>query len=270
MKKRIMAVMLSVFLLTGSIPVTAAEENTEEIEMSDASETDYTEAADGSTEEDTSAGNTENTDDTQQNTDGNTEEKSQEEPEQEADCADDTADQTEILEQTEDAVEIVPEDETESGDSPEDIFTQESSDSAETDDWIGQMKFGSSGFGSTALEYPVVPAFSPEIHEYTLYFPDDMKGIYGLVTSVFPGKVMAYFKDCKGNDESVCLNAYEKYGNYAAMDYVVDYGPDGNTIRIHTYQGTKDYYIHVKRTSNITRPSNFVSLKMKVKTRSGW
>lgn len=58
---------------------------------------------------------------------------------------------------------------------------------------------------------------------------------------------MAYFKDCKGNDESVCLNAYEKYGNYAAMDYVVDYGPDGNTIRIHTYQGTKDYYIHVKR-----------------------
>ena len=43
MKKRIMAVMLSVFLLTGSIPVTAAEENTEEIEMSDASETDYTE-----------------------------------------------------------------------------------------------------------------------------------------------------------------------------------------------------------------------------------
>ena len=50
MKKRIMAVMLSVFLLTGSIPVTAAEENTEEIEMSDASETDYTEAADGSTE----------------------------------------------------------------------------------------------------------------------------------------------------------------------------------------------------------------------------
>ena len=49
MKKRIMAVMLSVFLLTGSIPVTAAEENTEEIEMSDASETDYTEAADGST-----------------------------------------------------------------------------------------------------------------------------------------------------------------------------------------------------------------------------
>ena len=74
------------------------------------------------------------------------------------------------------------------------------------------MKFGSSGFGSTALEYPVVPAFSPEIHEYTLYFPDDMKGIYGLVTSVFPGKVMAYFKDCKGNDESVCLNAYEKYG----------------------------------------------------------
>lgn len=247
MKKRIMAVMLSVFLLTGSIPVTAAEENTEEIEMSDASETDYTEAADGSTEEDTSAGNTENTDDTQQNTDGNTEEKSQEEPEQEADCADDTADQTEILEQTEDAVEIVPEDETESGDSPEDIFTQESSDSAETDDWIGQMKFGSSGFGSTALEYPVVPAFSPEIHEYTLYFPDDMKGIYGLVTSVFPGKVMAYFKDCKGNDESVCLNAYEKYGNYAAMDYVVDYGPDGNTIRIHTYQGTKDYYIHVKR-----------------------
>ena len=97
-----MAVMLSVFLLTGSIPGTAAEENTEEIEMSDASETDYTEAADGSTEEDTSAGNTENTDDTQQNTDGNTEEKSQEEPEQEADCADDTADQTEILEQTED------------------------------------------------------------------------------------------------------------------------------------------------------------------------
>ena len=76
MKKRIMAVMLSVFLLTGSIPVTAAEENTEEIEMSDASETDYTEAADGSTEEDTSAGNTENTDDTQQNTDGNTVEKS--------------------------------------------------------------------------------------------------------------------------------------------------------------------------------------------------
>ena len=87
------------------------------------------------------------------------------------------------------------------------------------------MKFGSSGVGSTALEYPVVPAFSPEIHEYTLYFPDDMKGIYGLVTSVFPGKVMAYFKDCKGNDESVCLNAYEKYDNYAAMDYVVDYGP---------------------------------------------
>ena len=56
MKKRIMAVMLSVFLLTGNIPVTAAE-NTETIEMSDASETDATEAADGSTEEDTSAGN---------------------------------------------------------------------------------------------------------------------------------------------------------------------------------------------------------------------
>ena len=84
--------------------------------MSDASETDATEAADGSTEEDTSAGNTENTDDTQQNTGGNTEETPQEESEQEADCADDTADQTEILEQTEDAVEIVPEDETESGD----------------------------------------------------------------------------------------------------------------------------------------------------------
>ena len=47
MKKRIMAVMLSVFLLTGNIPVTAAE-NTETIEMSDASETDATEAADGS------------------------------------------------------------------------------------------------------------------------------------------------------------------------------------------------------------------------------
>ena len=72
MKKRIMAVMLSVFLLTGNIPVTAAE-NTETIEMSDASETDATEAADGSTEEDTSAGNTENTDDTQQNTGENTE-----------------------------------------------------------------------------------------------------------------------------------------------------------------------------------------------------
>ncbi len=50
-----------------------------------------------------------------------------------------------------------------------------------------------------------------------------------------------------GKEKSVNLNAYVKYGNYQAMDYIVDYGPGENTMRIHSRSGTKDYLVHVKR-----------------------
>ena len=95
--------------------------------------------------------------------------------------------------------------------------------------------------------YKTVPDFSPEIHEYTLYLPDFTKGIYGLGVSSYSEPVLSTYVNHNGERESVNLNAYAKYGNYQAMDYIVDYGPGENTMQIHSKSGTKDYLVHVKR-----------------------
>ena len=82
--------------------------------------------------------------------------------------------------------------------------------------------------------YKTVPDFSPEIHEYTLYLPDFTKGIYGLGVSSYSEPVLSTYVNHNGERESVNLNAYAKYGNYQAMDYIVDYGPGENPVQIHS------------------------------------
>lgn len=251
MKERCLAVLMSVFMLFSSVPVNAAGQAGTDTVLSEQTNAGQEEAAQSGTE----SRETEESETGQKDPDQT--EAEQKNPETEAEVTEipDPAEADQKDSETETEITETPDQEEENQDTEqeEDQFsdgeeiTLESGDGEETDDWLEQMKFGSSSFGSSALPYPTVPEFSPEIHEYTLYFPDYLKGIYNLSTSIFSENVMAYFKDCNGKDESVILNAYAKYGNYAAMDYVVDYGPDENTIRIHSSKGTKDYLVHIKR-----------------------
>ena len=118
----------------------------------------------------------------------------------------------------------------------------------DSDDWLEQLSFASRTTMSEGdVIYKTVPDFSPEIHEYTLYLPDFTKGIYGLGVSSYSEPVLSTYVNHNGERESVNLNAYAKYGNYQAMDYIVDYGPGENTMQIHSKSGTKDYLVHVKR-----------------------
>ena len=99
MKKRIMAVMLSVFLLTGSIPVTAAGEHRRRLKCQmlprQMPQKQQMEA-----QRKILLPGIQKTQTIHSRIPVGIQKKTpQEEPEQEADCADDTADQTEILEQ---------------------------------------------------------------------------------------------------------------------------------------------------------------------------
>ena len=90
----------------------------------------------------------------------------------------------------------------------------------DTDDWLEQLSFHSISSHIGGFDYPIEPEFSPEVHEYTLYFPDYLKGIYGLATSMLaPSRpVYSKFVSHKGEDTEVNLAQYAKFDNYNAMD----------------------------------------------------
>ena len=124
----------------------------------------------------------------------------------------------------------------------------------DTDDWLEQLSFHSISSHIGGFDYPIEPEFSPEVHEYTLYFPDYLKGIYGLATSMLaPSRpVYSKFVSHKGEDTEVNLAQYAKFDNYNAMDYIVDYGPGENTMVISSYGGTEEYRVHVKRVLSLS------------------
>ena len=276
MKEKLLAILLSVILITGCVPVSAMEgqeiqENTGETVTMQTADTEEAEEAEETA--DTSDPGKENEEpDSEQNpapeqqeTDekkdltGTMEnpENSEDEPaDSQVEVKTDEEEGTDPDENFESQPEKQPdvfEETRENSEEEKDVNASQTegdmqSEEKDSDDWLEQLKFAAHSIYSDGdALYRLSPEFSPEIHEYTLYFPDFAKGIFGLGVSQYSEPVMSSFTDCKGEKEAVNLNAYVKYGNFQAMDYIVDYGPGENTMRIYSRSGTKDYLVHVKR-----------------------
>lgn len=251
------------FCLTAVLLISSLSQSVLAADFAPSTLSDYSEETTGETVQKEEAEETEETSETTEETEEAEPEETTEETEEEA-VSDGgiLEEENSLLEESEEEKDNLLKSEENENENSQDAALALLDDAEDTDNWMEELSFWKTGVrGKEGHPYELIPEFSPEIHEYTMYVPDYESSVYGYAVSALATEdtiekeeavYASYTGGNYGNEEKANLSQGFKNGKVYPLAESVQYGSGkSNDLVLTSQSGTKEYTIHLVRELNL-------------------